>query len=343
MGNERITTMEEFAALSGISRPTLSKYFNDPASVRSSTREKIEAALKKYDYTPNIYAINQNRETTRNIGIVLPNLSDPFFAEMAREAEVACFKAGYTPVVLSSHGQPKREIANLEFLRTLKPAGVLMAPFGRNSKKEEVRRLSKEFKIVFFDSQVEGCGYGYFGTDREQTIDLMVDYLCRSGQPPCFFGMEKPLNPNARKLHNAYVGYMERNNLEPHVYLAKGTGWDFEEIGFNEGGRMMENGLFVSNTVFCSNDRLAIGMLAAAFKLGIRVGIEADSQMRIAGHDNHPFAKFTGPRLTTIAQDFKTIAHSAVNHLIDIMNIDQPENSYKTVEFPGELIMRDSA
>ncbi len=78
----KIKNMEEFAALSGISRPTVSKYFHDPDSVRPTTRARIEEALERFDYRPNIYAVNQNRKLTKNIGIVVPYLADPFFAEI---------------------------------------------------------------------------------------------------------------------------------------------------------------------------------------------------------------------------------------------------------------------
>ena len=70
MSSRKIKNMEEFAAVSGISRPTLSKFFNDPTSVRSSTRKRVEAALDRYDYRPNLYAMNQNRRLTKNIGVV---------------------------------------------------------------------------------------------------------------------------------------------------------------------------------------------------------------------------------------------------------------------------------
>ena len=59
MGERRIRTMEKLAEVSGVSRPTLSKYFNDPQSVRTTTREKIQIAVEKYDYRPNIFAINR--------------------------------------------------------------------------------------------------------------------------------------------------------------------------------------------------------------------------------------------------------------------------------------------
>ena len=128
MSHKKIRNMEEFATLSGISRPTISKYFNDPDSVRSSTRDRIEAALKEFDYRPNIYAMNQNRRLTKNIGIVVPYLADPFFAEIARVLERSCIDAGFTPSLFSSHGEQGLENAILDTLRSLKPAGVLSPP-----------------------------------------------------------------------------------------------------------------------------------------------------------------------------------------------------------------------
>lgn len=341
--NRTIPTMEEFAKVSGISRPTLSKYFNDPTSVRASTRKKIEAALDRYDYTPNVYAINQNRRTTRTIGIVVPNLADPFFTEIGRKVESACIDAGYRPVMLSSHGGPEQEIANLESLLAMKPAGVLLAPFGRMSDTDAVRSIAEKLDIVLFDANIDGAGLPYYGTDNAQSVDLMVEYLCRSGQPPCFFEMKSPLNPNARKRHAAYVGSMERHGHKPQVYYAKGKGWAFEEIGLQEGGRMLQDGVFATNTVLCSNDRLAIGMLAAAHMQGIKVGQTEGCQMRIAGHDDHPFARFTGPRLTTISQDYASIATSAVDHLISLINGDATDRSASITEYAGQLIMRESA
>jgi len=91
MGHPKVRNMEEFASLSGISRPTISKYFNDPDSVRPTTRAKIEASLKKHDYQPNVFAMNQNRRTTKNIGVVVPNLADPFFSEIGRRRRASCW------------------------------------------------------------------------------------------------------------------------------------------------------------------------------------------------------------------------------------------------------------
>ena len=203
--SRKINTMEEFASVSGISRPTLSKFFNDAQSVKKSTRLKIEQAIEKYDYRPNFYAMNQNRRKTKNIGLVVPNLTDPFFAGIARKLEELIVLSGYNPLLLSSHGGPEQEVVNLDSLRSIKPAGVLLAPLGRASNVKKLKDFSQLVPTVLFDANVDGVGEAFFGSDNHQSIGLMVDYLARTGKPPKFFEMKDPINPNAYKRRAAYI------------------------------------------------------------------------------------------------------------------------------------------
>lgn len=343
MARQKIRNMDEFAAVCGVSRPTLSKYFNQPESVRQSTRLKIEKSLEEHDYRPNVFAVNQNRRTTKNIGVVVPNLADPFFSEIGREIELACIDAGFSPILLSSHGKPTMERDNLQSLRSLKPAGVLLASFGRASDHDEIREFEKDVPVVLFDANIENVGQAFIGTNNFKSVDLMVDYLCRSGEPPCFFEMKIPTNPNANKRRQAYLESMQRQGQTAFIYQANGDGWNFEEIGSSEGGRMLDEGMFKTNTILCSNDRLAIGMLSAAYGHGIRVGHAEGCGLRVAGHDDHPFARFTGPPLTTIAQDYEAIANRAVSTLLSVLEAGERLPKREETFFDGRLVMRDSA
>ena len=343
MGEAKIRNMDEFAAICGISRPTLSKYFNNPDSVRRTTKERIEQALDQHDYRPNVFAMNQNRRRTKNVGIVVPYLADPFFTEIGRAVELACIDAGYRPILLSSHGSVSQEIENLESLRSLKPAGVLLAPIGRTSDRKVIESFGKEVPLVLFDANIENTGEAFIGTDHFQSIDLIVEYLCRSGEPPCFFEMKTPSNPNALKRRQAYLESMDQHGVTPHIFQAEGEGWEFEEIGSAEGGRMLSESAFPTNTILCSNDRLAIGLLSAAYRQKISVGHEQGCSLRVAGHDDHPFARYTCPSLTTIAQDYTAIADCAVSSLFDRLESgDSPKARTETL-FSGNLIMRSSA
>lgn len=341
MSGKKIRNMEEFSKLSGISRPTLSKYFQDPDSVRKTTRAKVETALEEYDYRPNIFAVNQNRKLTRTIGILVPYLADPFFAEIVRMIERLCMDAGYWPIVFSAHGEKDLENNALSTLESLRPAGALIAPLGRSSDLDAVRRFADEVPTVVFDSNVP-VGKAFVGSNNFQSIPLIVEYLCRTGEPPCFLEMP-PVNPNANKRREAYCQAMERLGHNPHVIQVAGGHWEFERIGLSEGVRLIESRGLPSDTVLCSNDRLAIGLLAAAYEKGLRVGHGPGCAMRIAGHDDHPWAQFTCPPLTTVSQDYRAIAERSVNILFDIINDgDLPEDRPETL-FEGRLVMRSSA
>lgn len=343
MEQERVRTMEELATVSGISRPTLSKYFNDPNSVRQSTRARIEAALERYNYTPNVYAINQNRNLTRNIGIVVPYLADPFFAEVARNLELLCAKAGFNPILLSSHGDPDREIENLDSLRGIRPAGVLLAPLGRWSRKADLQAFCADWPTVLFDCDVDGIGDAYYGSNNAQSIGLIVEYLHSTGQPPAFFEMRDAPNPNANKRRAGYEAAMRRLGEEPMILSVEGKGWSFEEIACTAAGRLMESRSLPTETILCSNDRLAIGFLAAAYEHGLRVGIGPGHAMRVAGADNHPYARFTCPSLTTVSQDYDSIAGASLDMLLSIIGSGERPSAKQSQQFDGILTLRKSA
>jgi len=343
MDQERIRTMEELASVSGISRPTLSKFFNDPASVRSSTRARIEAALERYDYVPNVYAINQNRQLTRNIGIVVPFLADPFFAEVARNLELLCGAEGYNPILLSSHGDPEREVANLESLRGIRPAGVLLAPIGRRSHGKALEAFCSDVPTVLFDCDIDHVGDSMFGTDHFQSTGLIVDYLARTGEPPALFEMKHAPNPNANKRREAYEAAMARAGQEAVVLSVDGEGWSFEEIAYREASRLLRARSLPTSTILCSNDRLAIGFLAAAYEYGFRVGVGSGHALRIAGHDDHPFSRFTCPPLTTVSQDYDRIAGQSLDCLLDIITSGDRPAAKDTAFFDATLVIRASA
>lgn len=335
--------MEEFATLIGISRPTVSKYFQNPESVRATTRQRIETALAQYDYRPNIFAVNQNRKLTKIVGIVVPYLADPFFAEIARQLEQRCIRAGFRPALYSAHGQPDLEVDVLDGLRLLKPAGVLLAPLGRISNRAEISQFCKDVPTVLFDSNMEGIGEAFVGSDNFSFVSQTVEYLTRTGEPPCFFEMQTPANPNANKRRIAYYKMMDHLGFEPHVYSVEGAGWAFEEIGRNGARRILDEGGFSTNTVLCSNDRLGIGLLSACYERGLKVGRDDGCDLRVASHDDHPFSRFTCPSLTTAAHDYDAVANQAFSTLNDLIEAGGKFEQRLEMLFTPKLVLRSSA
>lgn len=343
MTQRKIKNMEAFAEACGISRPTVSKYFHNPSSVRQRTREKIEEAIERYNFRPNIFAMYQNRRKTRNVGIVVPYLTDPVFGEIARNLERRCIKAGFRATLFSAYGEQSLEVEALDRLRALRPAGVLLAPLGRLSDQEALTRFCDEVPTVLFDRNIPGIGQAFVGSDNESFVSQSIDYLIRTGDAPLFFEMKNPSNPNSIARRRSYQASMASHGLDPISLQIDGQGWNLEEIGFNGAMQVLEKDALPTNTVLCSNDRLAIGFLAACYQKGLRVGRHEGCHLRVAGHDDHPFSRYTCPPLTTVGHDYEVVADLGVETLFNLIEAGGYFAERKETTFPARLILRDSA
>nr|WP_321333199.1 LacI family DNA-binding transcriptional regulator [Breoghania sp.] len=335
-----IRTMEEFAAFVGLSRPTVSKYFNDPVSMRAKTRARIEAAVEQSGFRPNLLASNLKRSRTRVLGVIIPDNSDPFYMELTRCIEEIAERAGYFSFVLTSNGQRERETEAIGRLQSLNVAGAIVVPIGAGETNTELARLEARIPLVYVDSRPDHDA-PFVGTENGQSFNLIVDYLCRSGEPPAFLGMPE-VNRNAGARRRAYAAGMRAVGAEPvFLDLPKETTWNFERVGH----AVMTAALASHNrprTVLCANDRLAFGALLAAWEAGLRVGHAEGSDIRIAGHDDHPLARYTCPPLTTVAQNCKEIARTAMHKLIARLDDTDDEGPLSCL-LRGDLILRASA
>lgn len=345
MTDRKIRNMAEFSELSGISRPTVSKYFNDPNSVRKSTRAQIEKALSKYEYRPNLFAVNLNKKRPRIIGVIVPDTADTFFSELVRRIEIRCSDNGYLAIVLSSRGDAQLEARSIETLLSLKIAGAIVAPLGVHSDMDLMRSLRARIPIVFLDSRL-GDDTPFVGTNNFHSVPLITEYLCRTGERPTYFDMPA-VNHNAAERKLAYVQTMERLGLKPEIVAVEPQNdWRFEDISYDRAMRVLAGGGFPTRTVLCANDRCAVGVMAAVFQNGLRIGRDPDCDIRIAGHDDQPLSRYGCPPLTTVAQDFDRLAHLGIDILMERIEADNhprrdhmPEN----IRLEGRLVMRASA
>ena len=106
---QKIGTMKELSEAIGVSRPTLSRYFQDPSAVRPSTSQKIEERLKEIDYVYNFIATRQNRKSSGLVGVIIPYYNDLFFTSLLQAIEKAARGAGYTVITQSSDGNSEGE------------------------------------------------------------------------------------------------------------------------------------------------------------------------------------------------------------------------------------------
>ena len=317
----KISTMKELSKTIGISRPTLSRYFQDASSVRASTSRKIQERLAEVDYVYNFIATRQNRKSSGLIGVIIPHFSDLFYTTLLEVIEEASRDTGHTIITQSSDGSAKLEAQAMGKLRSMSVDGAIIAPLGLESFDETFAIASSEFPIVFADSRpmVSVPGSDFVGTDNVQGISAMVEYLCRTGEAPVFLGMP-PLNTNALEREDAYKTQMRALGEEPVLVDAIGAdkSWYFEAYGYAVMDDHFSHQRFSSATILCANDRIAIGAIRAANKHGLFGRSQRSSGgLRIAGHDNHPLSQYMYPAISTVAQDIDGIGREAVRLLME--------------------------
>jgi DNA-binding LacI/PurR family transcriptional regulator len=341
-----IKTMEDFSTFVGLSRPTVSKYFNDPNSVRKKTREIIEAAVKQSGFRPNIFAVNLNRRRTNILGLIVPNSTDPFYMALTRRIEGIAEQSGYLAFVLSSDGKPELEERAIETFKSMNVAGAIIGPLGVQSHHEKLARLGESIPLIYIDSPLDATS-PFVGTNNRQSFKLIVDYLTRSGDQPCYFGMTL-VNSNALERREGYVEAMQNLNLEPRFVVHEANAnWEFEKFAFDATAHILREGGFPTKTVLCANDRIAYGVLAAAYQAGLKVGRGEGYDLRVAGHDDQPLSRYMCPPLTTVAQNYNEIGRLAIKLLFDKLG----ESDGTKSEFPadqrillnGEIMLRRSA
>jgi DNA-binding LacI/PurR family transcriptional regulator len=338
--------MQDFASAVGLSRPTVSKYFHDPQSVRISTRGKIETALQQTGFRPNLFAVNLNRRRTKIIGLIIPDPTDPFYMTLAQRVETGAIEAGYLVLVLSSNGKPEEEARAIETIKALNVAGAIIAPLGEKSRHATLKALGREMPLIYIDAPLDDEA-PFVGTDNFQSIPLITEYLCRSGELPTYF--DTPVtNSNATGRRKAYLVTMERLNHQPRfANVPLHNEWDFEKVSFNEAARILADGGFPTKSILCANDRVAFGVLAAMYQAGLKVGFEEGCDYRVAGHDNQRLSAYTCPPLTTVSQDSDKMGQVALDLLFKRIEADRTgsegSEEGERILLSGELVLRQSA
>lgn len=140
-----------------------------------------------------------------------------------------------------------------------------------------------------------------------------------------------------------YLAAIAKLGRELELIQVDGEGWNFEEVGFVEGRRLIANGRLRTNTPLCSNDRLVKGVMSAAFEANLRVGHATGCELWVAGHDDHPFSRYTCPSFTIVSRDYAAIGRCSVDAIMKIIDSNEKSANCEVKLFEGRLILRGSA
>ncbi|MGB5758230.1 MAG: LacI family DNA-binding transcriptional regulator [Acidimicrobiales bacterium] len=300
-------TMEDVAARAGVSRALVSLVMRDSPRVSDRSRAKVLAAAGDLGYRPNLLARNLASGRTHTVGVMLDDLHNPFFTEMAEGVAAAAGDAGLQVLINSGWQRQAGQIEAIESLLDLRTDGIVLgAP-----------RLSLEV-LAEFAAQAPTVGVSIYGrptsfdtvsNDEVHGAELVVEHLVDLGHERIAHidAGEAAGGPERR---SGFVDAMVRHGLAPIA-----VDGDFrEEAGFEAAARLMA--LRTPPTaIFAGNDLAAIGVLAQLRSLGVRV----PDDVSVVGYDDTVLAGIGTVSLTTVHQPRQQLGRRAMELLLERM------------------------
>ena len=317
-------TLRDIAQHSGLSLATVSRVLSDSDYVVSeSTRQRVLSSAAELNYMPNELGKSLKTRSTRDIGVILPNITNPYFAQLLQGVTDEAGRQGYHILLCSSHRNARREAENLHTLIGKRVDGILLSSI--NPDPETVRRaVSVGCRVLALEQPIPlDCPQVSF--DYRLGAMLATRHLIELGHRAIGF-LGAPLDrPSRRMMLEGFRAALAEAGLPPHPEYEMLSGVESERVGVYE----IENGgecarAFLNmparpTGLVALNDMTAIGAMRVFAAAGLRI----PEDISIVGFDNIPYCELCTPPLTTVDQHAYELGALAVRRLLD-QEMDQP-------------------
>ena len=338
-------TVSDIARRAGVSAATVSRVMNDADyPVRAELRERVLAAAAQLNYKPNVFSQMLKGGSSREIGIVVPSITNLFYAQLVSAVEEVCLRRGYTPIICSSQNSPDLEKRHLENLERKQVEGVLLS--GVHLSEDLLETLSGSGRtFVLFDQTSPGYTGDCVGFDFFSGGYMATKYLLDCGHRDIAF-ISGPIDRPSRNQY--FDGYRRAlrdagarlNNRRVVLHGSSESPSDAStETEFRCGWELARNLLqseYLPDAVVAINDMIAIG----AIKYFESEGIHVPRDISVIGFDDISISAMVSPALTTIAQPATETGRLAAQILLDRLEGKPVENSSTILE--PKLIERES-
>ncbi|KEI01074.1 LacI family DNA-binding transcriptional regulator [Clostridium botulinum] len=307
-------TMKDIAIKAGVSKATVSMVLNKKDSkISKETKEKITKLAEDLNYIPNGIARSLTTKKSQTIGIILPDIINPFFSEMARAIEDTANKLDYNVIFCNTDSNFEKEESYIKLLISKLVDGVIFIT-GRGNKESLDILKQNNVSFVLVDRYIENNeNYpGVYCLNKEGIV-RGVEYLIKKGrQRIAFVTGNKDLSVSKQRIE----GYIETMNKHDRNF----EGLIFESDFTLDGGIQITEEILQCNknidAIFYSNDVMALGGL----KVLKRRQFIVPEDINVIGFDNIKISNFIEPELTTIAQPIYDMGKKACELLIDVIN-----------------------
>lgn len=295
--------MRDVAEQAGVSVTTVSHVLNRSRPVNEDVRDRVLATMDSLGYRPNALARSLRRKETLTIGVIIPDSSNPFFAEVTRGIEEFSFEAGYNVILCNSAGQAARERRYTQTLIEKWVDGIAVAPV--EDELDHIRAaLHRGIPTVVLDREPRDVACGVVLVNNRAGGRQAVDHLLARGHRriACIVA-HAAARPGSTGRVDGYRDGMRVAGLEPEELLVYVD--DLQQGGelteMQAGYAAMREVLARSSpppAVFLTNDLMAIGAMRAIAEQGLDI----PRDVAVVGFDDIALASYTSPPLTTVAQ-----------------------------------------
>ena len=322
-------TIKDIAEHTGVSYATVSRTLNHLNGVSPVTRDKVLAAAEEMGYRPNMHARSLKTNKTNTIALVLPDISNPFFADIAYAVDAYAFDSGYTTILCNTNWNVDLEKVHLDQLHNQRVDGIIYKPAGKYPL--DLTGMSVPSVII---SCIPGENQNYIEIDNFKGGQIAADHLTACGYNNfAFIGGTRESQSN----ENRISGYCSRlHELGHQIADAHILYGDFSlESGYKLTMELLRDFPDVDG-IFCGNDVIALGVLQYLMENNKRV----PEEIGVVGFDDILLAGLPQIQMTTIAQPRSEIGKLSAEMLINA--IDNKENQIHHIMLEPELVVRRS-
>jgi LacI family transcriptional regulator len=330
-----MVSIRDVANRASVSIATVSATVNGSSSVRQETRQRVEEAIEALGYRPNGVARSLRLGRTGVIGLVVSEITNPFFAEISRAVEETALNAGKVVVVCNTDENLERESVVLDTLRVQRVAGLIIAPSGQDSEYGTALGRRIPTQTVVIDRHIPHLDRDFVGLDNRSAGRMVTEYLLRLGHRRIgFIGGREGVSTAADRFAGfAEALHVARVSLDPELCIDANYR---SELAYRAAAEMLTRTSRPS-AIVAANNLTTLGVMQAVSALGFA----CPADVSVAGIDDSPWNIALRPRLTSVAQPVQEIGRQAIDWLIERMT-NSADISPRAMQLAPTLVVRES-
>ncbi len=337
-----MANIKDVAKRANVSITTVSHIINQTRYVSDELTDRVKKAMEELDYHPNSLARGLRSGKTKTIGLVIPDISNQFFAEISRKIEDNGFEYGYSVILCNTDDDSQKEKSYIDVLLAKKVEGIIFISSGAESNNLE-KTMDFSIPIVVVDRDIKENNYDVVLVDNSIGGFEATRYLIELGHRRIgCIGGPSPITPSAQRVAG-YKRALQEAGIPVDTDLII-----FGDFRYESGNKAMCALLSLPQpptAVFASNDMMALGAIQAVNDKGMKI----PDDISVIGFDNIPFSQTISPTLTTMAQPIHEMANLVVDLLIDKIKLqrqrsraEEQKPAYKRIVLETKLIKRNS-